>query len=116
MSNGIESKECLEEQVFRKEAVHWLWVLLVGMLGIAVFLAGVLFLYSEDVFHVILQAVATRIPIFLLSIFSLLGAILAFERVTPHNYLDIISEDPMACAIVISVFIASVSLVIAYVY
>jgi hypothetical protein len=111
-----ELQECLEERKFQKEAVHWLFVVFLGVLGIAAAMSLIWVLISEESFYVTLQAITTRIPAFMLSIISLLGAVLAFERITPHNYLDIVSQSPIACSILMSSFIISVAMVIAWVY
>lgn len=111
-----ELRECLEETNFKKEATHWLLVVFLGVLGIVASMFLIWILISEESFYVTLQAITTRIPAFMLSIISLLGAVLAFERITPHNYLDIVSQSPTACSILMSSFIISVAMVIAWVY
>jgi hypothetical protein len=118
MDNNTQEQldECLEEQQLEKEVVHWLYVVLYGVLGIAFFLGLIWAIISEAQCYVILEALLNRVPAFLLSIISLLGAALAFERISPRNYLAKIASDSMACAVVISSFMISVALVIAWVY
>lgn len=92
------------------------WIL-ITFVGIVTILAGLEFcdrFLNVDT-DIIIDALATRIPLFILGICCLIGATMAFEAVTPGNYLSVIRDDPKACSYLMGAFLLAVALVIAYV-
>jgi lysylphosphatidylglycerol synthetase-like protein (DUF2156 family) len=94
------------------EAIHWLLVLFVGNVLLSSILALEYFLLGEGQWAVALQAWLTRLGAFILAVVCLLGAIVAFDRVTPHVYLEEITKDPRSCAAVIMSFVLAVAWII----
>lgn len=118
MTDSMKQTEsdCLKEAELTYELGKLGWVALVSSFLLVCTMFGIRYFISDGAFFVQARALLTRLSAFLLSLICLLGATLAFERITPHNYLHIISEDPKACAILLSSFIAAVAFVIAWIF
>ena len=117
----VKLKECreeLREQVAENEArladeaAHWLAVLCIGAFCLLCILALEWLLLGDNQFYVALQAWLTRLGAFAVAIICLLGAIVAFERLTPQVYLELITHDPKSCAAVVIAFIMAVAWII----
>lgn len=114
MEDACITKE--EQKDLERQTMHWIWMALGGIVSFAVILTLVYFLYSPVTFGILLKAALSRIPAFIVAIFSLLASVLAFEKVAPHDFLKTISTQPWPAAFLLGMYVMGVALIIAYVY
>lgn len=103
------------ERNLLQQVGKWIVVNISGFLLIALMLIVSSSYVGEDTHDNILTSLSIRVPLIIMGISLLLGGIMAFEWVSPENYLSRISENPIACSIIMSVYVLSVALVISYV-
>ena len=101
------------EKGFATQLVSWV---VIGLVCFAI-ISGMIIIAPDilpvDDSHALLRSIVLSVPLAVIGIVLLLGAMVAFEFVTPTNYLTTIGEHPIASAILMSAFMFSIAFIIA---
>ena len=101
------------ERGFIRQFVAWV---VIGFVAFSIICGMVLIapnILPVDDSHALLRSIVLSVPLAVIGIVLLLGAMIAFEFVTPTNYMSKVAEHPIAAAIFMSAFVFSIAFIIA---